>query len=67
MTSEEFMRRYAEGSGLSVDECFQAGGQVALRCACGDPECLGWAAVSDNRLSIKAHNDLHAPDPVFIA
>lgn len=63
MTKEEFMTRYASRSGLAVEECFGPGAQVSLPCACGDSLCEGWAAVSDNPLSIKAHMDLYAPKP----
>lgn len=56
MKKEEFLKGYCERSGISWAELSQS--QVVLPCQCGADCCAGWAMVSNNELSIKAHNDL---------
>jgi hypothetical protein len=53
----KFIQRYCERSGLSVSEVMQT--QVCLPCSCSDDGCEGFAMVSNNPLSIKAHNMLY--------
>lgn len=56
MTKEEFEIKYIERSNItkkSYDDNF-----VTLPCKCGDEGCCGFACVSNNKLSIKSHNDL---------
>jgi hypothetical protein len=57
---EEFLELYcASGEGISRELFDET--QVALPCACGEIGCSGWAAVSNNPLSIRAHMKLYAP------
>lgn len=56
ITQQDFEASYAQRSGLSVDEVFNQQGQIALRCVCQEDGCEGWAAVSNNAVSIWAHN-----------
>jgi len=41
LTRDEFERRYAERSGITVAELY-ALGRYALPCDCGEPGCEGW-------------------------
>lgn len=68
MTRDDFVRGYAERSGLSA-ECGRVRGLIeigdrvmlALPCGnCGDDECGGWAMVSAG--SVLDHLFLYAPD-----
>lgn len=59
MNQAEFEEAYARRSGLSRDQIFRPGSQVAMRCACGDVHCSGWAAVTDSPLAIRAHVQLY--------
>ena len=34
-------------------------GKIALKCTCGEPECEGWAMVSDDPTSISEHKRLY--------
>jgi hypothetical protein len=45
ITAEEFERRYAERSGLTVEE-LRALGRVVRPCDCEYEECEGWQSVS---------------------
>jgi hypothetical protein len=45
MTKEEFEKRYAERSNLSVDEARRLGITIKS-CDCGCPGCPGWQAVT---------------------
>lgn len=45
MNQEEFEKRYAERSGLTVKELRDLGITIEP-CDCGDEICLGWRAVS---------------------
>lgn len=45
MTKDEFEKRYAERSNLTVVE-LRALGITIEPCDCGDEICLGWKAVS---------------------
>ena len=57
MTKEEFEKGYIEKSGITAQEYNET--QVTLPCICGQEGCSGWAAVSNNPHSIKAHKDLY--------
>lgn len=60
MTAEEFEREYAERSGIPIEELRET--EVVLPCACGEPRlCRGWAVVSKDPASIKAHMRFYAP------
>lgn len=62
MTRDEFIRNYCERTGVTWEWLSgPEGNQVALRCACGEVGCLGWAMVTNEPLSLKAHTDLYAP------
>ena len=37
----EFERRYAANSGITVAQLRELG-MYAVRCDCGEPDCLGW-------------------------
>lgn len=58
MTKEDFIKLYCEKSGITEEELLKT--QVVLPCNCNDEICKGWAVVSNNELSIKAHYDLYA-------
>ena len=45
MTKEEFERGYAKRGGISLEQ-LRAWGRGVVPCACGDPECEGWAMVN---------------------
>lgn len=45
MTKENFVKEYAERSGLSV-EILHALGQIAVKCDCEYEGCEGWTMVS---------------------
>jgi len=45
VTAEEFERRYAERSGVTV-EWLREMGRVVVPCDCGDRICEGWISVS---------------------
>lgn len=57
MTKEDFIKQYAARSSMTVEQ-FHAT-QVALPCRCDYDKCQGWAAVSNNELSIKTHKELY--------
>lgn len=57
MTKEEFKENYCTQSSIPLADFDKD--MVVLPCHCGDELCNGWAAVSNNALSIKAHNDLY--------
>ena len=56
-SKEEFEKRYCERSEISIEDYHEY--EVTLPCDCGEDGCEGWAAVSDNPISIKAHKDLY--------
>lgn len=69
MTREEFIRAYADRSGLPAEAAqfaavglLDVGGttQTALPCACGDYRCEGWAILSAS--AVVAHLELYAPN-----
>lgn len=60
MNKEEFISEYCEKSDMRKVDFDSL--LVALPCACGIPDCKGWAAVSNNNLSITAHNELYGPE-----
>lgn len=68
MTREEFIKAYAERSGLSAKYAsigiMDIGDQtqVALPCACGDEMCEGWAMVGAS--GVPSHLNLYAPEPL---
>lgn len=45
MTGEEFEKKYASRSGLTVDRLRELG-RVVVPCGCGEDDCQGWASVS---------------------
>lgn len=45
LTAEEFERRYAERSGVTVERLRELG-RVVRPCTCGDDLCEGWQSVS---------------------
>lgn len=57
MDKEEFEKEYCEMSHITLEEYNKT--QVTLSCNCSNNGCKGWAAVSNNPLSIKAHKDLY--------
>lgn len=57
MTKDEFISGYCKRSGLTWD--WLSKHEVALPCACGEESCEGWAMVSNDGESIKAHLDLY--------
>ncbi len=72
MTREEFVKGYAERSGLSSEWAslgqIDVGGRtmIALPCGnCGDDECGGWAMVGAG--SVLDHLFLYAPDDLMSA
>jgi len=58
MSKEEFIKGYCERSEISREEYDK--NFLALKCNCEDTKCNGWATVSNDSLSIKAHNDLYS-------
>lgn len=68
MSRTEFIKRYAERSGVSSEWAvlgfIEAGNRIkiALPCACGDDGCEGWAMVSPD--SVLSHLELYAPEPL---
>lgn len=62
ITAQEFVKGYCERSGISKDEFYES--QVPMP----DPTSpLGWAAVSNNHLSIKAHVNINLAAPIVEA
>lgn len=57
MNKDEFIKEYCENSNIPMNELNKT--QVVLPCKCNDSLCKGWAVVSNNRLSIKSHNELY--------
>jgi hypothetical protein len=53
MTKEEFEQGYIDRSGITKQEYDEI--NVTMSCDCGDESCSGWAAISNNELSINAH------------
>lgn len=68
MTRTEFVKAYADRSGLSDKWAglgiVDVGGSAmaALPCGCGDETCEGWAMVTAN--SIIHHLEFCAPEPL---
>jgi len=60
LTKFQFVKNYAERSGITEDQLMK--NQVALPCDCGHEKCEGWAMVQNNRESIETHNDLYSPN-----
>lgn len=58
MTKENFIKLYCEKSDITEEELLKT--QVVLPCNCNDETCKGWAVVSNNELSIKAHCELYS-------
>lgn len=63
MTKDEFIASYCERSGITRERFDRT--DVALPCACQYEDCEGWAAVSNNALSIKNHTELYSPEPAL--
>ena len=57
MSKEEFEANYINLSGITQE--FYDNNFVTMPCNCGDDACEGFACVSNNELSIKAHLDLY--------
>lgn len=49
MTADEFIKGYAERSGVTIEWLYEHG-RVVVNCGpdqrCGEPDCPGWALVS---------------------
>lgn len=45
MSAEEFERRYAGRSGVTV-EWLRSRGRIVVPCDCGDEQCEGWVSVN---------------------
>lgn len=56
-SAEDFKLQYCQASNISAEQ-FDAH-FVVRPCICGDESCQGYAAVSNNELSLKAHKDLY--------
>lgn len=59
MTRDDFLKQYTARSGWSEDSLLKH--FEPLECQCGDKTCEGWAMVSKDPWSVKAHNELYAP------
>ena len=57
MTKEDFIKQYCKNCNITEEELLKT--QVVLPCNCMEQGCEGWAVVSNNELSIKAHNELY--------
>lgn len=57
ITKEEFENRYIEESEISQE--FYNDEFITLPCTCDGEDCEGWAAISNNPLSLKGHNYLY--------
>ena len=57
MSKEEFIEYYCKNSNITKEELLKT--QVILPCSCNYENCKGWAVVSNNPLSIKAHLELN--------
>ena len=57
MSKEEFLKQYCEKSKIKEEVLLKS--QVVLPCNCNYGNCKGWALVSNNKISIKAHNELY--------
>lgn len=58
MSKEEFEKSYCEKSHITIAEYKEH--FITLPCNCGDSSCQGWASVSNNKHSIKAHYELYS-------
>lgn len=71
MTRQEFVRAYAERSGIKADFAvlgiLDVGGRtlIALPCGCGDDMCEGWAMLSAE--SALGHLSLYTPEALRTA
>ena len=57
MEKEQFIEYYFEGSEELKEEMLSE--MIVMPCKCPEPECKGWAMVSNNEISINAHIDLY--------
>lgn len=57
MTKEQFVREYAENSGLTEEEVLLH--TIVLPCHCTYPGCKGWAMVNNHPSFIESHNELY--------
>lgn len=57
MTKEEFENHYCNNDPIELAKYHKT--QITLECNCGQEMCCGWAAVSNNPKSIKAHKELY--------
>ncbi len=60
MTKQEFIDQYIRNM-IEEDIKDFLKTHMALHCACGEENCNGWAMVTNNTISIKAHLDLYDP------
>jgi hypothetical protein len=60
MTKQEFIDNYCNSN--DGKSAFNNKLIVCLPCSCGQGNCKGWAMVSNNELSIKAHNKLYSQE-----
>jgi hypothetical protein len=61
MTKDKFEQLYCKNSNITTKEYDD--NFITLPCQCSERGCKGWAAVCNNKLSIKAHNDLYGKEP----
>jgi len=59
MDKTTFIKQYCKNSNIEESKLLES--HVVLPCNCNNKGCKSWALVSNNKLSIKAHNDLYAP------
>jgi hypothetical protein len=57
ISKDEFIKTYCEKSKISEQKLLES--CVILPCYCGSDGCKGWAVVSNDELSIKAHRELY--------
>lgn len=65
LSKYKFIKDYCERSNMTIDKFNER--LVALKCNCEDSRCCGWAAISNDPLTIKAHNDCFVTGKVWLA
>jgi hypothetical protein len=55
MTKDEFEEGYCERSGITIEEYHNDCNLITLPCNCRQEGCEGWAAISNDPLSIRTH------------
>ena len=58
MTKEQFEKSYTKRSGMTKE--FYREHFVSLPCKCTSETCMGWAAIHNDKLSIKTHKKLYS-------